>query len=165
MRNLERALSNKLKDAKRVAVLGIGSELRGDDIAGILVAEELDKYFKALKRVKVFIGGTAPENFTGEIKRYNPTHLVVIDSASMAECKAGTIRLIDPDKIENYSFCTHRLPVKMMTDYLIKSVNCEIIIIGIQPKTLDFGLPCSPEIEESVKRVSSAIKKVINGDG
>ncbi len=159
MENLEKSLKSRLKDAERVAVLGVGSELRGDDIAGILVAQEFNK---PSKRFKSFIGGTAPENFTGEIKRFKPTHLVVVDSASMAKSRAGTIRLIDPEKVANFSFCTHRLPLKIMTDYLIKFIDCEIIIIGIQPKTLGFGLPCSPEIKKSVKRVSSAIRKILN---
>lgn len=164
MQNLEKSLKNRLNAAERIAVLGIGSELRGDDIAGILVAEELKKYSEGLERLRVFNGGTAPENFTGEIKRFNPTHLIVIDSADMARTRPGTIRLIDPKEISNYSFCTHRLPIKIMTDYLIKFIDCEIIILGIQPKALDFGLPCSQEIKKSVKRVSSAIKKIIDGN-
>ncbi|MDP2921296.1 MAG: hydrogenase maturation peptidase HycI [Candidatus Omnitrophota bacterium] len=163
MKNLEIVLKDRLKSAERVAVLGIGSELRGDDIAGILVTEELGKSSKNAKRLKVINGGTAPENFTGEIKNFNPTHLVVIDSASMAKSKPGTIRLIDPGEVGNFSFCTHRLPINIMTDYLIKFIDCEIIIIGIQPKTIDFGAKCSPEIKKSVKRISNAITKVLHG--
>ena len=163
MKDLEIVLKDRLKSAKKVIVLGIGSELRGDDIAGILVTEELCKCSKSAKNLKVINGSTAPENFTGEIKNFNPTHLVVIDSASMAKSKPGTIRLIDPGEIGNFSFCTHKLPINIMTDYLIKSIGCEIIIIGIQPKTIDFGAKCSPEIKKSVKRVSSAIAKVLHG--
>ena len=163
MKDLEIALKDRLKSAERIVVLGIGSELRGDDIAGILVTEELGKCPKDAKKLKIINGGTAPENFTGEIKNFNPTHLVVIDSANMAKSKPGTIRLIDPEKIGNFSFCTHRLPVNIMTDYLIKFIDCEIIILGIQPKTIDFGAKCSPEIKKSVKRVSSAITKVLHG--
>jgi hydrogenase 3 maturation protease len=161
VRNLEKSLKNSLKDAGRIAVLGVGSELRGDDIAGILVAQELDK---PSKRLKSFIGSTAPENFTGEIKRFNPTHLVIVDPADMAGSKAGAIKLIDSKEISNFSFCTHRLPLKIMADYLIKCIDCEIIFIGIQPKTLDFGKPYSAEIKRSVKRVASAIKNIIDGD-
>jgi hydrogenase 3 maturation protease len=161
MQDLEILLKDRLKSAKRIAILGVGSELRGDDIAGILVAQEFNK---PSKRFRSFIGGTAPENFTGEIKKFNPTHLVIVDSADMAKSKAGAIRLIDLKDISNFSFCTHRLPLKIMADYLIKCIDCEIIIVGIQPKTLDFGLSCSSEIKKSVKAVSRAIKKAINGD-
>jgi hydrogenase 3 maturation protease len=159
--NLEKSLKNRLKKAKRIAVLGVGSELRGDDVAGILVAQEFNK---PSKRFRSFIGSTAPENFTGEIKKFNPTHLVIVDSADMAKSKAGTIKLIDSKDISNFSFCTHRLPLNIMADYLIKCIDCEIIIVGIQPKTLDFGLPCSREIKKSVKAVSRAIKTAINDD-
>ena len=43
MPNLKTILKKKLKDAKKIAVLGIGSALRSDDAAGLLVAEELKK--------------------------------------------------------------------------------------------------------------------------
>lgn len=163
MKDLEILLKDKLKSAKRVVVLGIGSELRGDDIAGILATEGLGKHSKGAKKLKVINGATAPENFTGEIKKFKPTHVIIIDSAYMAKKKAGAVEFIDPYRAGNASFCTHNLPIKIMTDYLIKSIGCEIIIIGIQPKTIKFGAPCSPEIKKSVKRVSSAIKKALHG--
>jgi hydrogenase 3 maturation protease len=161
VRNLEKSLKSRLKDAERIAVLGVGSELRGDDIAGILVAQG---FLKPSKKLKAFIGNTAPENFTGEIKRFNPTHLIIVDSADMVKTKAGTIKLIDSKDISNFSFCTHRLPLKIMADYLIKCINCEIIFLGIQPKTLDFGVSCSGDVKKAVKRVSGAIKKAAYGD-
>ena len=45
MKDLEIALEDRLKSAERIVVLGIGSELRGDDIAGILVAEDQRREF------------------------------------------------------------------------------------------------------------------------
>ena len=36
-------IKKKLENAKKVAVIGIGSELRSDDAAGLLVAEKLQK--------------------------------------------------------------------------------------------------------------------------
>src|SRR5665647_2924663 len=136
MANLKTILKQKLKDAKRIVVLGIGSELRADDAAGLIVAEELKK-IKNLK-LKVFLGSTAPENFTGEIIKFKPTHILIVDSVDTDQ-KPGFILLINPDEVGGVSFSTHMLPVKMMVDYLLASLECEIIIIGIQPKILLFG--------------------------
>ena len=81
MPNLEKFLKNRLKEASRVAILAIGSEFRGDDAAGLLVAENLKKLLKVSSRkFKVFIGATAPENLTGDIKRFNPSHILLVDS-------------------------------------------------------------------------------------
>ena len=72
---IKKALKSRLASAKKVAVLGIGSDLRGDDVAGMLTAEKLFKLVakKSTSRLKIFFGSTAPENLTGDIKRFNPT--------------------------------------------------------------------------------------------
>jgi len=158
MPNLKTILKKKLKDAKKIAVLGIGSELRGDDVAGLLVAEELKKN-KNLK-LKVFFGSTAPENLTGEIIKYKPTHIVIVDSTDMGQ-KAGSIMLISPEEVGGISFSSHMLPVKMMVDYLLESLKCEIIIIGIQPKILMFGETISKEVKKSTKQISDAIRQIL----
>jgi hydrogenase 3 maturation protease len=158
MANLKTQLKKKLKDAKKIAVLGIGSELRADDAAGLLVAEELKK-IKNLK-LKVFLGSTAPENFTGEIIKFKPTHILIVDSVD-ADQKPGFILLINPDEVGGVSFSTHMLPVKMMVDYLLASLECEIIIIGIQPKILSFGETVSKEVKKSTRQVSDIIQQIL----
>ncbi len=152
-------LKKKLENARRVAILGIGSDLRGDDIAGILTAQNIEKAIKSKKttpELKVFLGETAPENLTGEIKRFNPSHLIIIDSAIL-NAVAGHIEILNPNQIGGTSFCTHSLPLKVMTDYLQESFKFEVITIGIQPGTLTFGAKASREVIEAVKQLSMAI--------
>lgn len=158
MQNLKTTLKKKLKDAGKIAVLGIGSFLRSDDAAGLLVAEELKKIKHS--KLKVFFGATAPENLTGEIIKYNPTHIIIIDCADVDQ-KPGFILLIDPEEVGGISFSSHMLPVKMMVDYLIESLKCEVIIIGIQPKILAFGETVSEEVKKSVKQISDAIGQIL----
>ena len=160
---LETILKNKLENAKRVAILGIGSDLRGDDAAGILAARQIEKTIKnktISPDVRVFIGETAPENLTGEIKRYQPTHLIIIDSADL-DTKPGEIQIINPEDIGGTSFCTHMLPTKIMVDYLMQSLKFKVITIGIQPKTLALGGKPSKQVIASVKKLSSTIVKIL----
>jgi hydrogenase 3 maturation protease len=158
MQNLKITLTEKLKGAKKIAVLGIGSTLRNDDIAGILVAEELKKT-KNLK-MKIFLGSTAPENLTGEIIKYEPTHIIIIDSVD-AEEEPGSVFMIDAGKTDGVSFSSHMLPIKIMVDYLLNSLKCEITVIGIQPKNLEFGENVSMEVKKSAKLVSIAISRIL----
>jgi hydrogenase 3 maturation protease len=160
VQSLKTGLKNRLNKAKKIAVLGVGSELRGDDSAGVVIARQLEN--ECLKNrsgqdLKVFIGDTAPENLTGEIKRFKPTHLIIIDAAEMNEM-AGVVKLIDSDRIAGFSSSTHTLPIKIFTDYLVKSIGCKIIIIGIQPKKIQFNTGISKEVEKSVSHIVSAIK-------
>ena len=159
MQSLETILKKKLKDAGKVAVLGIGSELRGDDAAGLIVAEELQK--SKISKLKVFFGGTAPENLTGEIIKYKPTHIIIIDSADLDK-DPGSVLLISSDDVGGISFSSHMMPIKMMADYLLRSIKCEIMVIGIQPETLEFGSSVSKEVEKSVKKISGIIRKCLD---
>ncbi|MDD5634254.1 MAG: hydrogenase maturation protease, partial [Candidatus Omnitrophica bacterium] len=118
MQTLKATLRNELKNAGKVAILGIGSELRGDDAAGVLVARKCERCFEKVGHVKVFHGSTAPENFTGEIKKFKPTHIIMIDSADIKK-SAGEVAVIDLNNIGGVSFSTHRLPTKIMAEYLI----------------------------------------------
>ncbi len=158
MQNLKTVLKNKFKDAKRIAVLGIGSSLRSDDAAGLLVAEELKKIRNS--KLKVFFGSTAPENLTGEIIKYGPSHIIIIDSVDMDQ-KPGSILLADPQEVDGISFYSHMLPIKMTIDYLLESIKCEIIIIGIQPKSLEFGETVSGEVKKSAEQIADAIRKIL----
>ena len=163
MQTLAAILKQKLENAVRVAVLGVGSDLRGDDVAGILTARHIEKITKqktSSPDVQVFIGDTAPENLTGEIKKFQPTHLIIIDSADL-DAEPGHIKVLNLDDIGGTSFCTHSLPLKVMTDYLLRSFNFQVIPIGIQPKTLTVGARPSKQIVQAARQLSTTIAKLL----
>lgn len=165
MQDLKTFLRDSLKDAKRLAIIGIGSELRADDAAGLMAAEQLQKKLKSAgtaskptsKKVKIFLGATAPENLTGEIKRFKPTHVIIIDTAEMDQ-EPGTILVLRPYDIGGgVTFSTHMMPARILADYLAKSMKCQITVIGIQPAVLGFGKPISKAVKESVKDIVASI--------
>jgi len=160
MESLKKALRQRLEGAKRVAVLGVGSDLRGDDAAGILAGKELEKARaggKGRPRLKVFFGATAPENLTGEIKKFKPTHLVIVDTAEMRQ-KPGTMFILRGDELGGgVTFSTHIMPPRILVRYFRESLGCEVVIIGIQPKTLNFGKPVSKDVRGAAKEAAQAI--------
>ena len=156
-------LKNRLKGAKRVAVLGIGSELMADDSAGMLLVDELNKCSskKSSVELRAFFGSNAPENLTGEIKRFSPTHLLIVDAAQIGK-KPGEISFFShTEDLSGVSFCTHRLPINVMTDYLLKFCPCDITLIGIQPKTICFGTSVSSEVKKATKQLSLLIREAV----
>ena len=164
MQPLKKELKVRVKGAKRIAVLGIGSPLRGDDVLGLLIIEELKKALIKVKKtlpLKLFSCGSIPENYTGEIKKFKPSHFLIVDAVDTGK-KAGKISIIDAKKRSaDVSFSTHRLPIKMLIDYLSHYLDCQIISIGIQPKSIEFGIPLSKEVEKNIKKVSFLIKEVL----
>ena len=144
----------------------MGSELRADDIAGILVARHLKK-LPARERTgfRVFLGETAPENLTGEIRKYNPTHIVVVDSAEFGG-KTGAVAVMDIARAAGgVTFSTHSLPLTIMLRYLLALIDCEVAIVGIQPGNLEFGEPASKTIERAAERVARAIREAVHEPG
>jgi len=163
MENLKKSLKAFLENASSIVVLGVGSELRADDAAGMMVAQNLEKVSdKINKKVKfkVLLGHTAPENFTGEIKRTQPSHLLIIDTADIGG-KPGDVKMLSTDEIAGISFSTHKLPLKVMVKFLLQEIKCDIKIIGIQPKTLEFGGSVSSEVKQAVKSITDSIKNSI----
>ncbi len=159
MQNLKQQLNQRLNNATKVCVLGVGSEMRSDDAAGVLAAQQLEKV--SSKKLVSMVGHTAPENFSGQIKREKPSHLIVIDSADFGG-KPGDIRFITREEMSGFTFSTHSMPLKIMLKLLDMDIKYETVIIGIQPKSFGFGEPPSEEVSEAVKEVAEAINSVLN---
>lgn len=111
--------------------------------------------------VRLWEGGTAPENLTGEIRRFKPSHILLVDAADLG-LKPGAVTLVEPDTIGNIPCSTHTLPLKILTGYLKASFPCDIMIIGIQPKHTDFGIAPSNEVKQTVKRVVGIIQNALS---
>ena len=163
-RDLRAQLRERLNGAAKVALLAVGSEERSDDAAGILVARRLAGLsWPSPLRLRIFLGATAPENLTGQIKKFKPTHLVAVDAADLGKAP-GAISVLDMEgAVGGPSFCTHNLPLTIMLRYLANSLACEIIILGIQPRSLEFNRPPSAAVDRAAGRLASAIRSVLAG--
>jgi hydrogenase 3 maturation protease len=152
MQNLKTQLTQKLNQPKRTFILCIGSEIIGDDAAGFLLFNELkDKLIP--EKAAIMFASTSPESFTGAIKQFNPTHLIIFDAADFGK-DPGTMQIIDPEDINGTSFSTHRLPTRIFINYVTKDTGCLAIVIGVQPKNLIFGTPICDEVKRAINELA-----------
>ena len=128
-------------------LLGIGNEMKGDDAVGTYIA----KKFKEKGWITMDCA-TVPENYVGKVIGYEPEKVVIVDAADMG-LKPGEIRRISKDKMGRASFSTHSLPLSIFISHIEKETNAEIVVIGIQPKSM-YG-----EMSEEIKK---AAEKVID---
>ena len=109
MNYLEEHLRSCLTDSEKIVILGAGSVLKGDDAAGMLVIEKLEHSLDNLPQVLLVAGSTAPENFTGVIKGFQPGHIFIVDAAHLEE-EPGKYRRgrggIDRRAIFQYPYAT-----------------------------------------------------------
>ena len=82
-------------------LLGIGNPRHGDDALGPLFARAFrHPHWLCIN------AATAPENFTGLIRRHHPDILLLLDAAEM-NLPPGTLRRLDPATIQGRDFGTH----------------------------------------------------------
>ena len=141
-----------MKKAK-IAILGIGNRLRGDDAAGSILAENL-----SLRGMAAFDCGIVPENFTGPLRRLSPHTLVIIDACSMG-INPGEFRKVPLTEFTDAdSFNSHSPGVIELVRYLEEFIP-EIIFIGIEPGSTELDEGLSPEVNKAViklERILSA---------
>lgn len=164
MQVIKKRLKAFLKGSTRIALLGVGSELCGDDAAGIMVAHRLDHACRKRKSLAVFFGFSAPENLTGPIKKFAPQRLIIVDTANF-KALPGEVKIIPIGKTGGVSFSTHRLPLKVIADYLLKTARCKTLVIAIKPKSVSYGAAICAEVKEATSSVFGLIKEVINNEG
>jgi len=133
-------------------LMGIGNELRGDDAIGIYIAQNFKN-----NDWTVIVAGQVPEDFTGEIKKLKPDLLVIVDAALMG-LQPGDFRIIPHNLIPNVAFSTHGMPLSFFISY-VRDFAKKIVLIGIEPKTMEFGMDLSPVVRKAGDKIIDILKK------
>ena len=128
--DLATVLHQRLKDAHRIAVIGIGDDLSPFDCLGMYAAQEIEKLH--LPSVKVFLAGTVPESVTAPTRRFQPDHVILLDSADL-NVRPGTINVVNPGKIEGNLVSTHVLPLSEVMKFIAHDSKTRVTLLGIQP--------------------------------
>lgn len=136
----------------RIAILGVGNELNGDDAAGVLAARQLSDRLSGYTNLLILEGGSAPENVSGPIRRFQPDWLILLDIAQM-DAEPGVIGWFEMGEIDGVSAATHGLPVTMLARYLREETGCQVGAVFIQPASLEFGAPLSLPVKSAVKEL------------
>jgi hydrogenase 3 maturation protease len=140
-------------------VVGVGSSLRSDDVAGVRIAERVREL--ALPDVYAVIGHTAPENVTGEIRAFAPSHVLFVDAADFGAAP-GSIRLFESADIGGMTSSTHTLPLHVIADYLTHELGCRVVFLGLQPKSVAFGDAVSNEVAAAIEETVEAIAEALS---
>jgi hydrogenase 3 maturation protease len=136
----------------RVAVLGVGHELSGDDAAGLAIARALIPRATGQARLFIVEAGPAPENQTGALRAFKPDLVIMVDAAQM-NAEPGTIRWLAWEDTTGISASTHTLPLHMLARFMIAEFGCEVALIGIQPFDNLFSENLSPNMQQAVDEV------------
>ncbi|RKY33311.1 MAG: hydrogenase 3 maturation endopeptidase HyCI [Candidatus Omnitrophota bacterium] len=152
-------LNSRLKG--KVVVVGIGNTMRSDDGVGPILAERI----KDKVPFSVFNVGQTPENYLEKIIREEPDTILLVDALDFGG-KPGEIRIFDGKDLETTNlFFTHNSSITLLINYLKSNLSTDIIILIIQPKTIDFGEQLSPEVTKGLERTEKLFYGKVKNKG
>ncbi len=149
--DLELSIKNKIQG--KVAVVGLGNIIRGDDGLGPKLIELL----KARKTgAFLFDCGTVPENYIFPILSTSCDTVILVDAADMG-IPPGSARVLGLEEIANVSFSTHNPSPRLFTDLLrTGKENMNIFIVSVQPVSTELGRPLSEEVARGLDLLADA---------
>ncbi len=150
--------------AQKVLVIGVGNLLLRDEGVGVHVIQELQKR-ELPPEVEVVDGGVGGFDLLYYFPRAEK--VIIIDAAEMG-LEPGAVVRLDPNQVNlsplGRQFSAHEISLASVIEMgqkLAKN-SLEIVIFGIQPKEINWGLDLSPEVAAVIPQVISAIFKEIN---
>ncbi|MDR1992855.1 MAG: hydrogenase 3 maturation endopeptidase HyCI [Nitrososphaerota archaeon] len=158
--DIELALKNWFSNVDRTIIAGIGNPIRGDDYAGLKIAECLQG--KVSNNVCVIECETVPESYLLDIENFHPTHVLLVDAAVLG-IPPGKTRLVDVSAIAWFSaFSSHVLPLRVFCEYIIKMTGAKVALLLIEPKNMEFGGPLSPEVKTAVDKLTGILMDLLS---
>ena len=140
---------------QKLAIVGVGNSLRGDDFAGSFVAKRLaERLSDSARRPLVLDAENSPEDVVRRISEFGAETLVFIDTTIMGS-QPGTVKLMDLQKTDYPYFSTHNVPLKLLAN-MIGEVK-RSFLLGIEPKSTGFG----EKMSEEVRRSCTSLVRVI----
>jgi hydrogenase maturation protease HycI len=157
----EEDLLGFLTGSRGLLLVGIGNTARRDDSAGVRVITRLRG--RVPEGVVLLDTGTTPENYSSKIKQLKPRRIIFFDAVEMG-MDAGTYCFIDEETLVSQTVSTHKQPLSMLMRILREGLHgTSIRLVGIQPKTTDFGFRMSVPVNRGVNALVSDILKAMGG--
>jgi hydrogenase 3 maturation protease len=156
--NFPEKLTAQLQGAEKIFVLGIGMDWKSDDRLGVALAQALAKKLPAVPEIRIISGGEAPENFTGAIRAFLPSHVILLDAVDHG-LAPGTAFLADEQSIIVGDMTSHHLPLHLLMRFLGASIPCRVILVGVQPQTLRPGNKLSLPIKKTLPLLAGFLAK------
>ncbi len=162
--NRDPSLSLRVTDKSRprIAILGIGNLLLKDEGVGVHLVQKLASVVDDAD-VKIIDAGTYPDFLS--LVDDSTDKLIIVDAIKAGD-RPGTIYRfnfddMDLDAVAPVSLHDIGVLDSLKTMAFLNRRPKSAVIIGIEPRTIDFGLELSPEIEDKLPGMIELVLKEI----
>jgi len=146
----------------RIAIVGIGNNLNGDDAVGPQIIKSLKNWYTPGLSQPSFLlldAGLSPESYTGSLRQFHPGLVILIDAAQM-DAPAGEVRWLPWEETEGMSASTHTLPISILSNFLTQEIGCQVVLLGVQPAQFELGQPLSKPVRLAKAKIIQVFKKI-----
>jgi len=151
-----RTLLKSCSSEAKLAIVGLGHPLRGDDYVGSYAMKAImEATDGGLPRgAYLFDAEDAVEALVAKLARIGLKHVIFIDACEMGQ-RPGQASLLPVTETSYPFFTTHGIPLKILAEQLLS--DCKVWVLAIQPKQTEFGESLSPETRFAATNVSKFI--------
>ncbi|MFH1368160.1 MAG: hydrogenase 3 maturation endopeptidase HyCI [Elusimicrobiota bacterium] len=139
---------------KPVLIVGIGNIMKGDDAVGPVLAENIIVNNKKTSAINC---GEIPENYLRRITSSGAKTVVLADAVDMGS-KPGTYKIFGYEELDQAGVSTHGISLALIADTIKQECGADVVLLGIQPKSIKLGESMSPEVEKAVSDLVSMIE-------
>ena len=147
-----------MNDNNKIVIIGIGNLLLMDEGIGIHTINELEKYDLPGK-TEIYDGGTG--GFKLIDLMHGAARVIFIDAVETGKAP-GVVTTFSPEEVHSiyqkkkYSLHdTDLMEVIKMAELIDNSTKIEVV--GIQPKTIDYGTTLSKELTDSMPNIINTV--------
>lgn len=144
------------KPLPRLAIVGVGQLMRGDDGAGSTIVRRLAECIDSHGNLLILDAGHAPENCLGLVIRFRPDTVLFVDTVRATELP-GTLLWFPAAEVGSTGGSTHTLSLGLLSEYLNAVTGASVYILGIQPASIEFGEGLSAPVKEAIEHVVDTI--------
>jgi hydrogenase maturation protease len=141
---------------KKIAVVGIGNVLTGDDALGPYIIKRIDSAFRFSPNVVLIEAGTPGLDLTALFFGFDV--LIIVDTVR-ARGRPGDIKKFTRDSLVEkppaFAISPHDpgLREALLTLQIAQSAPQEVVLVGVIPENLELGLELSESVERAVPQV------------
>jgi hydrogenase maturation protease len=144
----------------RIALVGVGHPLRGDDYVGSQIVKTLTEHVESAlpDGVYLFDAEGDVEAVITKLADVAPKHVIFIDACEM-KLQPGETQLLSIEETSYPFFTTHGIPLKVLAEQLLP--KSKAWVLAVQPKHIEFSEELSPEAHEASVSVSRFLMKIL----
>ena len=136
---------------REIVVLGVGNTIHSDDGLGVHALGRLEGHPRLPVGVTLIDGGTRGLELLADI--YECPRLMLLDAVDLGE-QPGTMLRLAGDELRGLTAGSnvHQLGVAdlLNTLPLVSDIEREIVLLGVQPESTDWGTEMTPTVEAAI---------------